>query len=269
VRGVFARINDLRTLIVADTHVGYEVELWQKGIRAFPQTKVLINELTSWASEVGAEQLAIVGDVKHEIPRARSTLAEVKEFLEAVSENFEHVLLIPGNHDALIDKVLEKLSVNNVTLAESRGLLVKSEGRNLLLVHGHVKPRLEHLVSADVVVMGHTHPAVTLRDKLGYTVREPAVLRARISLAKFVERMYGVGVEDREITLVILPASHPLIIGVDVVSALKPRESRTILTYAELNPAKIEVYLTDFTYLGTLDEYVKTSGAGLAVEESL
>lgn len=254
-RGVLAHINSVRTLVVADTHVGYEAELWQKGIRAASQTRSLVNKLISWAESVKARQLAIVGDVKHEIPNARSTLSEVRGFLGELSEHFDEVILVPGNHDTMMERILEKLNAPNVVLSESRGLLVEFDKRNVLLTHGHVKPRLEHLVKADVVIMGHTHPAVALRDLLGYTVREPAILRIRADLAGIARRMYDVEVESRELTVVILPAAHPLITGVDVRNILKVDSSKTILAYIDVDPAKVEVYLPGFTYLGTLEEY--------------
>jgi len=114
--------------------------------------------------------------------------------------------------------------------------------------------------------MGHTHPAVSIRDPLGYVAREAVIVRAFVKKCDVVSKMYRrdelkdirleVNPED-ELVVVILPCANPLITGTDITRTLLQQHptSRTILSYFELwkHPEKIEVYLHDFTFLGTLD----------------
>ena len=59
---------------------------------------------------------------------------------------------------------------------------------------------------------------------------------------------------DKEIKVVILPASNQLITGTDISNILSVDSMHTILTYMDIDPSKTELYLTDFTYIGTLAE---------------
>jgi len=78
--------------------------------------------------------------------------------------------------------------------------------------------------------------------------------------------MYNKSIDlNEEIRIIILPASHPLITGFNVANLPQlNNDDRTILRYVDLRPELVEVYLTDFTFLGTLDLFL----SGRAEEES-
>lgn len=249
-RGIVLEIGGEKMLLVADTHVGYEAELRLKGIYAVSQTQRLLESLKSWGEEAGANSIAILGDIKHELPTPRETAGEVREFLKALAKAFEKVILIPGNHDSLIGEISQ--GIDGVYLLDSRGLLLEGP-RTVLLLHGHAKPRLEDFQKTDVVVMGHTHPAVPIVDEVGYITREHAIIKTDQDKGLVAKRMFGAEAAGR-VRFIVLPASHPLITGFDVVNIPSlSKDDRTILKYLDLSPEKVEVYLTDFTYLGTLD----------------
>ncbi|MEL9991027.1 MAG: metallophosphoesterase [Thermoproteus sp.] len=255
-KGVVVRADGENVLLVADTHVGYEAELRLRGIYAVSQTDRLLDELKRWGEEAGANTLAILGDIKHELPTPRETAAEVRQFLKDLARAFERVILIPGNHDSLIEEISQ--GIEGIYLADSRGVLLEGTKPTLLL-HGHAKPRPEDLMRAEFVVMGHTHPAVPIVDEVGYVAREHAILRIIQDKDALFRRMYGrEATSGGKIKIVVLPASHPLITGFDIsnLSELN-RDDRTILKYIDFKPELIEVYLTDFTFLGTLDLFVR------------
>lgn len=259
-RGITVAVGRDKILLVSDTHVGYEAELRLRGVYAVSQTSKLLEQLKEMGEEVGAGTIAILGDVKHELPTPRETAGEVREFLKALSKRFERVLLIPGNHDSLLDEISR--GIEGVYQADSRGLLLEGP-RRVLLLHGHAKPKVEDFARADVVVMGHTHPAVPIVDEIGYVAREPCILRTEQDKAAVAAKMFGGGVDmSGTIRFIILPASHPLITGFDITNIkLLSKEERTILKYLDLSQDKIEIYLTDFTYLGTLDLFAKKGRA--------
>lgn len=250
-RGLVVKIGRERILLVADTHVGYEVELRLNGIYATSQTARLRKNLIEWGEEVGANTLAILGDIKHELPVPRETASEVREFLKDLSKSFERVILIPGNHDSMIDEIAD--GIQGVYVADSRGVLLEGP-RNVLLLHGHAKPRPEDLAASDVLVMGHTHPALSIVDEIGYISREPVILKITQNKGELFRRMFGGEAEGGYIKVVVLPASHPLITGYDIINLIQlNNDERTIMKYMNLDYRSIEVYLTDFTFLGTLD----------------
>ncbi len=260
-----------RLLLLADTHVGYEIELLMKGIRVPKQTRRMIEHYIELIEREKADSLAILGDVKHEIASVVETYRDVELFITELSERVERLVLLQGNHDGMLDKIVQKLSLKNVEYYDSRGTLVETtDGKKIILIHGNAKPRLEDLLKADYLVMGHTHPAVTIRDVVGYTVREAVIVRAELSKKDVVSSMFrrdelkklDVDLESIEgkIVIVILPCANILITGTDITRTLLQKSpSKTILTYFKLweKPDKIEVYLPDLTYLGTLKELLE------------
>lgn len=258
-KGIVVKADGENVLLVADTHVGYEAELRLRGIYAVSQTDRLLNDLRSWGEEVGASTLAILGDIKHELPVPRETAAEVRQFLKELAKSFERVILIPGNHDGLIEEISQ--GIEGVYLADSRGVLLEGS-KTLLLLHGHAKPRLEDLIKAEFVVMGHTHPAVSIVDEIGYVAKEHVILKIIQNKSILIKNIYNTSIDlDDKIKIIVLPASHPLITGFDVSDLPELAGSdRTLLKYVELKPELVEVYLTDFTYLGTLDLFLKERG---------
>ncbi|MFN7105101.1 MAG: metallophosphoesterase [Pyrobaculum sp.] len=246
-RGLLFKNRRRRVLLLADTHVGYEVELRKSGVNVVSQTEKLTTAVLELVDFHNATSVAILGDVKHELPVPRESAEEVRTFLKRLAKSVP-VLLIPGNHDSMLHEIAS--GIDGVEVGPTRGVFL---GRTLL-THGHVKPNREDLEAAEALVMGHTHPAVVVRDEIGYASKEPAVLKIYTSRAKFCKSLYGEPCRRRgEMKIVVLPASHPLISGVDIREV--PRmaaEGRTLLRYIEWKPEKVEIYLTDLTYLGSL-----------------
>jgi len=248
VRGLVLSLRRERLLLLADTHVGYEVELRRvKGVNVMSQTRRLVEKVLELVDMHNVTSVVVLGDVKHELPVPRESAEEVRAFLSTVARRVP-MLLIPGNHDSLLQEIAS--GINGVEVAPTRGVLID----RFLLVHGHVKPAKQDLEKADVVIMGHTHPAVVIRDEIGYAVKEPALLKMRTSRSRMCRALYGEPCKRRaRLKIVVLPASHPLITGVDVREIPQmASEGRTLLKYVEWRPEEVEIYLPDMTFLGTL-----------------
>ena len=259
-RGIVVEADDgERWLLVADTHVGLEVELGRRGVRIPSQSARIAQLIIDAAERLGATSLAVLGDVKHEIASIAESAREVREFIDRVSAKFNKVVLVRGNHDGNIDLILSSDAKPNVYLVDSRGFILRSrDGKNLLLLHGNSKPRVEDFVKSDVIIMGHTHPAILIQDVTGYVMRAPVIVKVRIDKAVLGRNMYGTELDVKgPMSIIVLPVFNPLTIGMDVfeIFAKDLVNVETILHYARtwerLND--VEVYLTDMTYLGTMD----------------
>lgn len=248
-----------RWLLIADTHVGLEVELGKKGVRIPSQSARIAQLVLDFAERAGATSLAILGDVKHEIASIVESAREVREFLDRISGKFNKVVLVKGNHDGNLDLILSSNAKPNVYLIDSRGFMIRSrDGKNLLLLHGNSKPRVEDFMNADVIIMGHTHPAILIQDVTGYVMRAPVIVKVRVDKSVFGKNMYNTEVgATGTMNIIVLPTFNPLTVGMDVFEIFPKDlvEVETILHYARTWEilSNIEVYLTDMTYLGTMD----------------
>lgn len=246
-------------MLIADTHVGLEVELGKKGVRIPSQSARIAQLIIDMAERAGATSLAILGDIKHEIASVIDSAREVREFINRISGKFNRVVLVKGNHDGNLDLILNNDAKSNIYLVDSRGFIMRSrDGKNLLLLHGNSRPRIEDFVRADVIIMGHTHPAILIQDVTGYVMRAPVIVKVRVDKSVFGKNMYNAETNTSGVmNIIVLPTFNPLTVGMDVFEIF-PKDLvgvETILHYARtweiLN--NVEVYLTDMTYLGTMD----------------
>ncbi|ADY02287.1 metallophosphoesterase [Vulcanisaeta moutnovskia 768-28] len=248
-----------RWLLIADTHVGLEVELGKKGVRIPSQSARIAQLVLDFAERTGATSLVILGDVKHEIASIVESAKEIREFLNRVSGKFNKVVLVKGNHDGNLDLILSSDVKPNVYLIDSRGFVMRSkDGKKLLLLHGNSKPRIEDFMNADAIIMGHTHPAILIQDVTGYVMRSPVIVKIRVNKSVFGKNMYNTEIGATGLmNIIVLPTFNPLTVGMDVFEIFPKDlvEVETILHYARTWEilGNIEVYLTDMTYLGTMD----------------
>ena len=61
------KTRETRTLLIADPHIGWELELQQKGIHVPSQTPKILNKLTAIIGKYKPQQLVIAGDVKYTV----------------------------------------------------------------------------------------------------------------------------------------------------------------------------------------------------------
>jgi putative SbcD/Mre11-related phosphoesterase len=225
----------VKVLVVADIHLGLEYELWQCGVSIPSQTKRLLEQLLGKLAEIDPDRLVLLGDIKHNVPRTSwQEKQEVPYFLRSLSKEVE-VDLVPGNHDA----GLANLAPPGTRVVPSSGYILDDVG----YFHGHTWPDPE-LFYSDLMVAGHIHPAIRLRDPLGHFITRPAWVRAPLSAAA-LEAQYGQKLPAPK--MVIVPAFNDLCGGLPLNES-KEDERGPILTMADLDRARI--YLLDGTDLG-------------------
>lgn len=137
---------------IADLHVGYELAARDKGIHIPNMLPRYKERILSIAELSGADELYIVGDIKNSI--ITPSIEESQELFQLISfmkEKFT-VTLIPGNHDALLDKILG----NEIKYGPSNGLVLEEQGKKITLLHGHARPS-KAASESDIIVMAHFH----------------------------------------------------------------------------------------------------------------
>lgn len=229
--------RDLKVLVAADIHLGLEHELWLCGVSIPSQTEKLLNRLERCLKEIKPDRLVLLGDTKHNVPKTSwQERKEVPSFLESLSQNVE-VDLVPGNHDGGI----ADLAPQGIRVVPASGYVLDGIG----YFHGHTWPSRD-LFYSEIIVAGHIHPAIRLRDPLGHFIAKPVWARVPIS-AKAVESEYREKLPSPE--MVIAPAFNHLCGGLPL-NEPEEYERGPILTMAEIDSAKI--YLLDGTDLGSL-----------------
>jgi len=228
-----------RTLVVADLHVGLEWELGESGVHLPSGTARMRDALLECLEASAAEDVLILGDVKHNVPRTSGQ--EYRELPGLVAElsRRARVQVVPGNHDGC----LERIVTDDVTYCPPGGVTVGEVG----LLHGHTWPD-GALTECKTLVCAHSHPTVRLADEVGYVRTERAWLRAPLRAERLRERYPGLHEDAVPRELVVLPAFNPRCGGLAVnrePALLGPLFARGA---ADLERAR--AFLLDGTYLG-------------------
>lgn len=228
-----AYVEDEKALIIADLHIGIEYEFYEQGIYVGSKVDVLANRVANLLSRTNAEELVILGDLKHVVPTSPpSQRKDISRFFQILGPI--EVILVPGNHDGGIRKVVPE----NVKVELSTGLVIK-EGI-LGLVHGHSWPS-KKVMECSTVIAAHTHPVVELKDPLGHSYFERCWVFSKVDAEKLEER-YNL---REEVELIVMPAFNPLCGGIAV-----NKEGIAEPLSKIVDPESIEIYLLDGTCLG-------------------
>ena len=187
-----------KTLVLSDLHLGYEKALGAgTGFISRFQFDELIREL-DWVFRVAGKLDAIVlnGDIKHEF----GTIEErewryVLRFLDYLQKHAKRIILIKGNHDTLLKPIAEKRSYP----LEPFVLL-----HDVLITHGDeiTNEFKKAAKKAKTIVIGHEHPAVTLR-KGSRSETFKCFLAGKWKRNK----------------MIVLPSANPLTQGTDILSS--------------------------------------------------
>ena len=147
--------NRQRWLAVADLHFGYEISQRAAG-RLMPMwgMRSVEDRLTELLIAYQPERLVIVGDLVHDRSAAREAQLLV-ERLRAMCE----VILLAGNHDRHLGRAIE----------------MRNEWHcdGFHFHHGHCAADTPGLIQ----IIGHHHPAGTIRDGAGLRLKLPAFVQ--------------------------------------------------------------------------------------------
>ena len=148
-----------KSLVITDLHLGFENNLSLNNVFLGKNKTVaeITKEIEKIIKKTKPDSLVLLGDIKSGIKSITKTEWEtVPTFFERIN-NLIDTILVPGNHDANI----EKLIPNGITLASSKGIIID----DILLTHGHTMPS-ENFSQINTIVMGHIHPVFFQKESL-------------------------------------------------------------------------------------------------------
>lgn len=183
-------LRDEGVLVVADLHIGYEQALHKQGIyipkSTYAKTKSMISKMIDL---VKPEKVILLGDVKHEfgVPSDQEWI-EIKDLLKWLIDMNLEVHVVRGNHDNYIISILKRYGAGFHDPSMSIG--------RYLLIHGH-KQIEEMPRGVEVIIMGHEHPALAVKDSFGVKRKFKCFLKGLLGSTN----------------LIVLPAISPLASG--------------------------------------------------------
>jgi putative SbcD/Mre11-related phosphoesterase len=258
-----------RTLLISDPHIGWEMELQEKGIHVPSQTTKLLNKLTALMVKYKPDRLVILGDVKYTVVRAEfGEWHDIPDFFNKLSGYVSDIAVVRGNHDANLEPLLPE----NVTLYPATGAVIGEIG----VFHGHKWPS-PSLLQCKTLVMGHVHPVVVFRDPAGFKITRQIWIRANCNieaLAKILLEKHKIKVEGtvKETVqkhfgfkpysqeLFIMPSFNDFLGGRPINETKYRKESKDetligpVLRSKAVDVDDSELYLLDGNYLGTLNQ---------------
>lgn len=162
-------------LIISDTHIGYEEALNKQGVFVprfqFKEIIIRLESIFKKLKNKEIKTIVINGDVKHEFGRIsdqewRHTL----RLLDFLGRYCKEVILVKGNHDKILGpiaekrkvKVVEHYFINNKKSIKKKSSKIKN--KKILVIHGDKIPSDDILKKAGVIIIGHEHPAVSVKE---------------------------------------------------------------------------------------------------------
>ncbi len=258
-----------RTLVISDPHIGWEMALQQKGIHVPSQTPKLLAKLIKLIDETKPDELLILGDIKYTVVVSEpGEWHDIPDFFSELKNHVSEIGIIRGNHDANIEPMLPE----DIIVHPAGGMVVGDVG----MFHGHKWPN-PSLLGCKILVMGHLHPVVVLRDPAGFKLNRQVWMKADIrteALAKILLEKHGAKLEGTvEETLAkhyqvkpcaqhlfLMPSFNDFLGGRPVNENHPRKELRAesligpVLKTAGVDINNSELYLLDGTYLGTLNQ---------------
>jgi len=162
--GLGIYLPKIRSLVIADLHLGVELALFGEGTyMPIDQYQIMQNSIINLIEKYNPESLIINGDFKHEFARpSRQEWYELKALSKVLSDYGVELELVRGNHDNYLKTILAR---EDKTLREPYYLY-----SDYLFVHGHQS--LSEIFDTSLpevswVILAHEHPAIELRDSSG------------------------------------------------------------------------------------------------------
>lgn len=257
-----------RTLLISDPHIGWELELQQKGIHVPSQTGKILDKLIAVLVEVKPDALVVLGDVKYSVMTSEfSEWRDIPEFFKQLQPYVGKISIVRGNHDANLEPLLPE----NVNMLPATGAVIG----DVAVFHGHKWPSPE-LLGCKTIVMGHLHPVVVFRDPVGCRLTRQVWMRADIdseALARVLLRKANIKIRDtveetlknqfnltlQTSELYIMPSFNDFL-GGRPINEYRSKEMGAealigpVLRSKAVNVGDSELYLLDGTYLGTLNQ---------------
>lgn len=258
-----------KTLLIADPHLGWEMQLQEKGIHVPSQTPKILNKLTAIITEYKPDAIVILGDVKYTVVSHEfGEWQDIPDFFKKLKDYIGNIGIVRGNHDANLEPLLPE----NVEFLSASGAVIGDVG----VFHGHKWPS-PALLGCKTLVMGHLHPVVVFRDPTGCKITRQVWMKAKCNpedLAKILLHKSGVKIDSsvaqtlkkhysiraKASEIFIMPSFNDFL-GGRPVNETRPRKEigsealiGPVLRSEAVDVDNAELYLLDGTFLGTLNQ---------------
>lgn len=228
--------GDERYLVVADLHFGIEADLALHGLHFRSRSRARLDRLLAIVDRVDPEGLVLLGDVKHSIPSVtRQEYYELPRILATLRDRIP-LRVFPGNHDIGIERYLRPQEI-----CAKEGEVIDGVG----YLHGHMYPSAS--LAGHLMIIGHHHPLLSLRDDVGCALQSPAYLRAGVAA-----KAWGMAEDNDGSRVLFMPAFNE-IAGYDILQIIKNPFSPLS---RNLVPDTTEIILADGTYIGPLKSVI-------------
>jgi len=188
------KVNDY--LVLGDLHIGYEASM--KGYSIFNLIKNLAKKIISLKNNYHCNKLIILGDLKYNIAYfTEKEVYQIKKLFDILSENFDEIIILKGNHDGKIENILKNPKIK---------ILKEFKLQKVGFMHGHRKPSI-NMMDCLYFIIGHSHPTLKLKDKNQVIHSYPVWIIGNLKKSKFKAFQCQ--------KVIIVPAFNPLIIGSD------------------------------------------------------
>ncbi len=248
-----------KCLVIADLHLGYEIELSKRGIYIPSTIDEIFNRIAHILEIFKCTRLIVNGDFKHSIPVVTwREQVKILTLLNTLVSRYNITIdIIPGNHDGNISTIIE--GIKHVNLLSRRGVIVRNSRDRVGILHGHTWPPFFMIEQANVILIGHNHPSVSIPVKPFGRITFPCWISLKVSkriLLEHMERKSRVACHTHArgfLRIVLMPAfsdivgSHPFneITYGKYLSPILNSVPRECLRNSE-------IYTIDGTYLGKL-----------------
>ncbi|BBG23864.1 metallophosphoesterase [Sulfuracidifex tepidarius] len=208
-------LKEIDAVVMSDVHIGYEQDMARKGIYIPKvQKKRFLSIYEKSINTFKVKKIIINGDFKHSFEKlTRQENEELSEIFKRTRDDGIEVKVVKGNHDNFISLVTEKF--DNVELLEDMKL------NDVVITHGH-----KNVEKSDgmTYILGHEHPRLSVRDKIGYVKRFQVFLK--------------VPVKDSSSNIIVLPSVGTYQAGNDVTILHSGYMSPLIRNHGSLENAR-------------------------------
>ena len=222
-------INGKRIIVFGDVHIGLEEALNKEGFLV-PRIhfKDMYEEIREILKLVKPDEIIINGDFKHEFGRiSKQEWNDTFKFMELLMRDSTKIILIQGNHDKILQPLAEKYKIN----------IKEFHQENLVYItHGDKIPDNNNFKESKVIVIGHEHPCVIVRDNHKFE--------------KF--KAFLIGKYDNK-KLIVLPSFNP-IEGVDIT---KERLLSPFLKKRDISDFDVYVTADEIYHFGKLNIFME------------
>lgn len=153
-----AYIKSIDALVVADLHIGVEGVLSEEGV-FLPRTvsESTIHLVYDALDSYSPSKIILNGDVKHGFGLLNtSEWGLIKSFFRELVSRGLDIIVIRGNHDNYLGVLLDKFGLK---------LLDRYDYNEYTFLHGHKMVDWDDVNK--VLIIGHEHPSIYLKDELG------------------------------------------------------------------------------------------------------